>query len=993
MENNLFNFPHKINLINKSFFLENNSINNYNQNTCFCQCECHKNNNISYNSNKNKIQIKKLSNNFFNLKLNQEITHKQISKEIIKDTKNEFNYNRVSSTNNEEPNKNNITKNNNFDINDFNMFVNDLHKLKNINQKNKKKKIQKSMSFKGININRNNIINNNKKIVYKNLNLNYYDNENENDIAFDNKKIKKNFSIDNKNIIFNNDLNNKTNYYNPNNISKRTHQIFSENYVGNNLFNENRKRRNKKIKENDLFSNNNIYNNKSIKINELNNNKNSNICKENSNSCYNDNYYQKTNYIFKEKCNTNENKKMNPLGHIVDNFVIMLKDKNGHRNKLAKSIGTKSQNYWYNKYNEDIMNKKRKLEDMCLSNNNNYKRKGNSNENNRKIIEKKDNNILNKRNNKNKMKEMRAIYKQKNNILYDNFSFSNNEYYNNQASSVKEKKLNIIHNLIDENNHLNKHNKNKSENIKSLMNNSFMDYIYQKKESLKNQLEKNKINMKVINKEYSKNNSNEKNNIKDKIIIGNNTIFKEINNIKKKGKYNDFINTKNENNKQFKIEKFNILIQDIKPNNEKTLSNVNDNSFINKSVFNQLTTSKFEKNIEIQNISNISYNPNQNILNTKEGLEQSLITLNKSKNNGESVAEKVRKLIMKKASLNPNKLSLSTKLNLNTDLSLSESEKSEKESNNININTYNKKLSPASIFTIYYKYNKISILAFDYQNKIFSFHDFSDLNNFNKNYKESLNNNNGNLFLNNDRYLFIITGQNYNMLYAYDSVNKTMNKLSELKNNHSNGNLIYYENNLICLSGDYTKSVEIYYIKKNIWNNMPEMLNERSCSGVCILDNKYILNLFGYNMPNKKYLDNIEYFDITNKFEPSWKCLNCNNFVLKIKNFFCFNNNNKIIIVGGNKYSENDKEKVKYNNNFIKIIFEDQNLDNNKNIKIEELIGKIKDINKNKNYLFTDIGKKYLNKKEIYYQVFDNKYNCHIFKGNNNIHEIFYSKF
>ena len=231
------------------------------------------------------------------------------------------------------------------------------------------------------------------------------------------------------------------------------------------------------------------------------------------------------------------------------------------------------------------------------------------------------------------------------------------------------------------------------------------------------------------------------------------------------------------------------------------------------------------------------------------------------------------------------------------------------------------------------------------------------------------------------------------MLYIYDSINKTMNKLSELKYNHSNGNLIFYENNLICLSGDYTKSVEIYYINKNTWNNMPDMLNERSSSGVCILDNKYILNLFGYNMPNQKYLDNIEYFDMTNKFEPSWKCLYCNNFVLKIKNFFCFNNNNKIIIVGGNKYNENDKEKVKYNNNFIKIIFEDQNLENNKNIKIEELIGKIKDINKNKNYLFTDIGKKYLNKKEIYYQVFDNKYNCHIFKGNNNIHEIFYSKF
>ena len=990
MENNLFNFTQKINLINKSFFLDSNCISNYNQNKCFCQCECHKTNNISYNSNKNRIQIKKLNNNFINLKLNhQEILHKHISKDIITNTKSEYQYNRISATNNEE------AKDKNFNMNDFSLFINDLHKIRNAKPKNKEKKIQKSMSFKGVNINRNNMIRNDKKIVYKNLNLNYYDNENENYFAFDNKKIKKNLSIDNKNIAYNNDTNNKNNLYNPNNFTKRTCQIFSNNYIGNNLFNENRKRRNNKNRDNDLYINNNIHNHKSVQINNSISPINYN---ENLNLYYNDNYCQKTNYIYKEKCNTNENNRISPLEHIVDNFVTMLKDKNEQRNKLTKSIGTKSQNYWYNKYNEDIMIKKRKLEDMCLSNNNKYKKRGFSNEDNRKI-EKKEKNYLLKRN-KNNMREMRAIYKPKNDILYDNFSVNNNEYFNKQSSSVKNKKVNIIPNLIDENNHLNRHIQNKIVNISPLMNNSFMDFINQKKESLKNEIEKNKIDMKVMTKENSKNNLNKKNDSKEKIILGDNTIFREIKNIKKKGKYSDFINSKkvDNNNNKYKIEKFNIIIQDTKSNtNEKTLSNINDNSFNNKSVLNQLTSSKFEKNIEIQNISNITYNPNQNILNTKEILDQSSITLNRSKNNGETVADKVRKLIMKKASLNPNKLSLSTKLNLNTDLSLSESGRSDKRTNKIyaSTNTNNNiKLSPSSIFTIYYKYNKISILAFDYENKTFSFQDFSDLNNFNKNYKESLNNNNkGNLFLNIDGYLYIITGKNYNMLYIYDSLNKTMNKLSELKYNHSNGNLIFYENNLICLSGDYTKSVEIYYAKKNTWNNMPDMLNERSSSGVCILDNKYILNLFGYNMPNQKYLDNIEYFDMTNKFEPSWKCLYCNNFVLKIKNFFCFNNNNKIIIVGGNKYNENDKEKVKYNNNFIKIIFEEKNLDKNKNIKIEELIGKIKDINKNKNYLFNDIGKKYLNKKEIYHQVFDSRYNCHVFKGNNNIHEIFYSKF
>ena len=90
----------------------------------------------------------------------------------------------------------------------------------------------------------------------------------------------------------------------------------------------------------------------------------------------------------------------------------------------------------------------------------------------------------------------------------------------------------------------------------------------------------------------------------------------------------------------------------------------------------------------------------------------------------------------------------------------------------------------------------------------------------------------------------------------FDSIKKTMNKLCNLKNNHSNGNLLYFENNIICLSGDYNKKVEIYSINKNEWDDLPEMLKERSNSNACILnnkENKYILNLFGYNKRIFKY--------------------------------------------------------------------------------------------------------------------------------------------
>ena len=466
-----------------------------------------------------------------------------------------------------------------------------------------------------------------------------------------------------------------------------------------------------------------------------------------------------------------------------------------------------------------------------------------------------------------------------------------------------------------------------------------------------------------------------------------------INALKKKKEniFKNYAYTQNVSN-NLQIENFNLIIQDKKRKRERIIPILNEDSFDNKSAINRLSSPhKFKGNIEIQNISNLSYSPFHSFI-SKENLEQSqTLLLYRTKNLGETVAEKVRKLIMKRGTKNNSKTSLSKKLNLNTDLSLSDSEKNE------NNDEYNKikrniDISSKTIFSVYYKYNKISILAFDYENKLFSLHDFSDFGNFEENYKLSLNNK-GNLFLNVGKYLYIITGKNYDLLYLFDSEKKTIIKLCKLGNNHSNGNLICYENNLICLSGDFNKSVEIYYIKKNIWDKMPEMNKERSSSGVCILNNKYIFNLFGYNSPSKQYLDNIEYFDMTNKLNKSWKLIDCKAFSLKIKNFFSITQNNKIIIIGGIIYNENEEEKIKYNNNFIKMMFSEDNFGNINDIKIEELIWKIKDNNKNKDYSFLNIEKKIEDKNEVIYEVFDDKYNCHIFKGINNTHDIFYANF
>ena len=111
---------------------------------------------------------------------------------------------------------------------------------------------------------------------------------------------------------------------------------------------------------------------------------------------------------------------------------------------------------------------------------------------------------------------------------------------------------------------------------------------------------------------------------------------------------------------------------------------------------------------------------------------------------------------------------------------------------------------------------------------------------------------------------------NYDMFYMFDGTRKTMNKLCKLKNNHCNGNLIYFKNYIIWLSGDYNKKIEKFSINKNQWDYLPDMLIERRNSATCIINNKesnkeYIFNLFRYNSPLKEYLNTIEYLELNKK--------------------------------------------------------------------------------------------------------------------------------
>ena len=83
---------------------------------------------------------------------------------------------------------------------------------------------------------------------------------------------------------------------------------------------------------------------------------------------------------------------------------------------------------------------------------------------------------------------------------------------------------------------------------------------------------------------------------------------------------------------------------------------------------------------------------------------------------------------------------------------------------------------------------------------------------------------------------------------------------------------------------------------------MSEMNIERSEFGCCIIQNKYLFCIFGFNYPKNEYLNTIEYLDLLDE-NPIWKYLIYNNdnlISLYIKGLLCINYiDEKIILVGG----------------------------------------------------------------------------------------------
>ena len=114
-----------------------------------------------------------------------------------------------------------------------------------------------------------------------------------------------------------------------------------------------------------------------------------------------------------------------------------------------------------------------------------------------------------------------------------------------------------------------------------------------------------------------------------------------------------------------------------------------------------------------------------------------------------------------------------------------------------------------------------SIMIWNHLNqKLIRVNDFVDNCEFKLNYQVFA----GNIFLNLKNKLFIITGSNFNMFFFYDPIKNQVYRLPSLKENHCRGGLIYvkYFNSILCISGKYTKKVEVFKLDEFNINNFQD---------------------------------------------------------------------------------------------------------------------------------------------------------------------------
>ena len=124
----------------------------------------------------------------------------------------------------------------------------------------------------------------------------------------------------------------------------------------------------------------------------------------------------------------------------------------------------------------------------------------------------------------------------------------------------------------------------------------------------------------------------------------------------------------------------------------------------------------------------------------------------------------------------------------------------------------------------------------------------------------------GTLLYNTLRGVYILTGENTDTLYFFNSKTNSISKICKFNNSHNNGSIMFdnYENSLYVFGGKNITSCEYYsFYDKKVYN-LPNLNVDRANSSFIISNNK-ILAFFGFSYENDDYVRTIEYLDYNKK--------------------------------------------------------------------------------------------------------------------------------
>ena len=147
--------------------------------------------------------------------------------------------------------------------------------------------------------------------------------------------------------------------------------------------------------------------------------------------------------------------------------------------------------------------------------------------------------------------------------------------------------------------------------------------------------------------------------------------------------------------------------------------------------------------------------------------------------------------------------------------------------------------------------------------------------------------------------LFIVTGNEHNILYYFSQKASSVSKLKNFKYNHKYGALLMLPNTegLLIISGESTNKCEIINFSNNSVEDFPSLKHQRANAGYCFIG-KTLFGFYGFDYMTNSYVNTIEYIDFEKGIE--WNEIQTKDTSMELKSHSClFVNSNEILIVGG----------------------------------------------------------------------------------------------